>query len=186
MTGPTADPASSGSAERTYSVAVDHRFDDLLQANAEFQRQFADGGFDGIAQAGVLMLTCMDSRIIPLQMIGLRIGDAKILRTPGAHLTDDALIGAIVGVHLLQVRRILLVPHTRCAMASGTDADIAAKIKVESGTDIGDLLIGATPDQEGKLVADVTRLRDHPLIAGRADVGGFLYDVDTGALKQLL
>ena len=186
MTGPAADPNESGSADRTYSVAVDHRFDDLLQANAVFQRQFADGGFDGIAQAGVLMLTCMDSRIIPLQMIGLRIGDAKILRTPGAHLTEDALIGVIVGVHQLEVRRILIVPHTRCAMASGTDADIAAKIKTDSGVDIGDLKIGATPDQEGKLVQDVTKLRDHPLITGRAEVGGFLYDVDTGGLKQLL
>lgn len=165
---------------------MDHGFDDLLRANAAFQRDFADGGFDGIAQAGVLMLTCMDSRITPLEMIGLRIGDAKILRTPGAHLTDDAFIGVIVGVHLLQVRRIMIVPHTRCAMATGTDADIAAKIKSASGIDVGDLPIGADPDQEGRLRNDVDRLRDHPLIAARAAVGGFLYDVDTGAVRQLL
>lgn len=166
--------------------AGDHRFDDLLEANAEFQRQFTDGGFDGIAQAGVLMLTCMDSRILPLEMVGLRIGDAKILRTPGAHLTDDALIGVIVGVHLLQVRRVLLVPHTRCAMATGTDADIAASARAQTGADLGDLKIGATPDQAGRLAADVAQLREHPLLAGRAEIGGFLYDVDTGALKQLL
>ncbi|MFC7621847.1 beta-class carbonic anhydrase [Microlunatus sp. GCM10028923] len=166
--------------------AGDDRFEDLLAGNVEFQRQFTDGGFDGIARAGVLMLTCMDSRILPLEMVGLRIGDAKILRTPGAHLTDDALIGAIVGVHLLQVRRILLVPHTRCAMASGTDADIAASVRASTGADLSSLKIGATPDQEGRLAADVALLRDHPLITGRAEIGGFLYDVDTGALKQLL
>jgi len=165
---------------------VDSRFDDLLRANQEFRREFSDGGFDGIARAGVLMITCMDSRILPLEMIGLRIGDAKILRTPGAHLTDDALTGVIVGVHLLQVRRVLVVPHTRCAVASGTDADVAAAIKESSGVDVGGLHIGADPDQEGHLRRDVARLREHPLIAGRADIGGFLYDVDTGGLRQLL
>ena len=80
-----------------------------------------DHHFDGMARAGVLMLTCMDSRIEPLGMIGLEIGDAKILRTPGAHLTPDALIGCILGVHALNVNRIMVVTHTRCAMASDTD-----------------------------------------------------------------
>ena len=73
------------------------------------------------------MVTCMDSRIEPLEMIGLEVGDAKIIRTPGGRLTQDALIGCILGVHLLGVNRILVVPHTRCAMASGDDADIVAR-----------------------------------------------------------
>jgi carbonic anhydrase len=161
-------------------------FDDLLARNAQYQSRFRHGNFDGIAHAGVAMLTCMDSRIEPLGMLGLEIGDAKIIRTPGGRLTPDALIGCILGVHLLGVQRILVVPHTRCAMASGEDADIVAKARAATGEDLSDLRIGASPDQHARLVEDVTALREHPHVAGRAVVGGFLYDVDTGALTQVL
>ena len=161
-------------------------FDDLLARNAEYQATFTDGGFDGIARAGVAMVTCMDSRIEPLGMIGLRIGDAKIIRTPGGRITPDALVGCVLGVHLLGVERILVVPHTRCAMASGEDADIVAKARAATGEDLSDLTIGASRDQQARLLEDVTLLREHPHLAGRAQVGGFLYDVDTGALTQVL
>ena len=161
-------------------------FADLLTRNAGYQEGFAHGGFDGIARAGVAMVTCMDSRIEPLGMIGLQVGDAKIIRTPGGRLTPDALVGCVLGVHLLGVDRILVVPHTRCAMASGEDGDIVAKVRATTGDDLSDLRIGASRDQHARLVEDVTALREHPHVKGRALVGGFLYDVDTGALTQLL
>lgn len=161
-------------------------FADLLTQNSGYQNQIAHGGFDGVAHAGVAMVTCMDSRIEPLKMIGLKIGDAKIMRTPGGRVTPDALVGCVLSVHLLGVNRILVVPHTRCAMASGEDADIVARVKATTGDDLSDLRIGASTDQRARLVEDVKRLRDNPHIAGRALVGGFLYDVDTGALTQIL
>ncbi|HET9871412.1 MAG TPA: carbonic anhydrase [Propionibacteriaceae bacterium] len=161
-------------------------FDDLLAGNKEYANRFSLGGFDGIAHAGVAMVTCMDSRIEPLEMIGLRVGDAKIMRTPGGRLTRDALIGCILGVHLLGVNRILIVPHTRCAMASGTDDEIAHRVKQTTGADLEGLVIGASPDQESCLASDVEALRSHPLIADRAIIGGFRYDVDTGELEQLI
>jgi carbonic anhydrase len=161
-------------------------FADLLTRNVGYQNQFTRGGFDGIAHAGVAMVTCMDSRIEPLEMIGLEVGDAKIIRTPGGRLTPDALIGCILGVHLLGVKRILVVPHTKCAMASGEDADVVAAALANTGEDLSDLTIGASPDQQGRLLTDVTTLREHPHLKGRALVGGFLYDVDTGALTQVL
>ena len=168
------------------STAPAPGFADLLTKNAGYQTGFRHGGFDGIARAGVAMLTCMDSRIEPLGMIGLEVGDAKIIRTPGGRLTPDALVGCVLGVHLLGVRRILVVPHTRCAMASGEDADIVAKARAATGEDLSDLTIGASPDQHARLLEDVTALREHPHVRGRAQVGGFLYDVDTGALTQVL
>jgi carbonic anhydrase len=161
-------------------------FADLLTSNAAYQTGFLHGNFDGIARAGVAMVTCMDSRIEPLGMIGLGVGDAKIIRTPGGRVTPDALIGCILGVHLLGVTRIMVVPHTRCAMASGEDDDIVAKVRAATGDDLSDLSIGASPDQHAKLLEDVTALREHPHIGDRALVGGFLYDVDTGALTQVL
>ena len=161
-------------------------FDDLLTSNAGYQTGFQHGNFDGIARAGVAMVTCMDSRIEPLGMIGLSVGDAKIIRTPGGRLTPDALVGCILGVHLLGVKRIMVVPHTRCAMASGEDADIVAKARAATGDDLSDLTIGASPDQHARLLEDVTALREHPHVKDRALVGGFLYDVDTGGLTQVL
>jgi len=161
-------------------------FADLLTNNDAYQANFSHGGFDGVAHAGVAMVTCMDSRIEPLEMIGLRVGDAKIIRTLGGRVTPDALIGCILSVHLLGVDRILVVPHTRCAMASGEDADLVARVKAETGDDLSDLRLGASSDQRARLTEDVERLRTNPHIAGRALVGGFFYDVDTGALTQVL
>jgi carbonic anhydrase len=163
-----------------------HGFDDLLTKNRGYVAGFSLNGFDGIAHAGVAMVTCMDSRIEPLEMIGLRVGDAKILRTPGGRVTPDALVGCILGVHLLGVDRIMVVFHTRCAMGSGDDADVAEKVRLATGADVSGLTLGASADQVGRLEEDVTLLRSHPLIEGRAAVGGFRYDVDTGELDQLL
>lgn len=161
-------------------------FDDLLTQNRGYVAGFTLNGFDGIAHAGVAMVTCMDSRIEPLEMIGLKVGDAKILRTPGGRVTPDALIGCILAVHLLGVDRILVVPHTRCAMGSGDDAVVAEKVRLATGADVSGMRLGASSDQVSRLTEDVALIRDHPLIVGRAEVGGFRYDVDTGELNQLM
>ncbi|HET9128794.1 MAG TPA: carbonic anhydrase [Propionibacteriaceae bacterium] len=161
-------------------------FDDLLAANARYASEFTDGGFDGKAHAGVCVVTCMDSRIEPLAMLGLKLGDAKILRTPGGRITPDALVGCILAVHLLNAQRIMVIPHTRCAMGSGDDLAIAAKVQDATGTDIRGMVLGSTPDQEAGMRYDVSLLRTHPLLAGRASVGGFIYDVDKGTLTQKL
>ena len=161
-------------------------FDDLLTRNRGYVAQFSLNGFDGIAHAGVAMVTCMDSRIEPLEMIGLKVGDAKIIRTPGGRVTPDALVGCVLGVHLLGVERILVVPHTKCAVGSGDDAEVAEKVRQATGADVSSLKIGASADQVARLTEDVTLLRTHPLIGERALVGGFRYDVDTGELSQLI
>jgi carbonic anhydrase len=159
-------------------------FDDLLAANQRYANS-APRNFDGYAHAGVAVVTCMDSRLQPLEMIGLYLGEAKILRTPGGHVTPDALSGCILGVHLLHVNRILVIAHTRCAMASSTDSEIADRIHTQTGLPVDDIQFGADPDQLAHLRADVQLLASHPLIAGRASVGGFRYDVDSGLLEQL-
>ncbi|MBB1483333.1 carbonic anhydrase [Tessaracoccus sp. MC1865] len=161
-------------------------FDDLMAANKAYAADFTDGYFDGIAKAGVCIVTCMDSRIEPLDMVGLRIGDAKILRSPGGRVTTSVVTGCVLSVQLLQVDRIMVVPHTRCAMASGTDEDLRRVISAKTGTDTSWLSFGANPDQAARLRSDVDMIANHPLIKGHAEVGGFIYDVDTGLLTQVL
>jgi carbonic anhydrase len=161
-------------------------FDDLLAANREYAEDFGLSGFDGIAHAGVAMVTCMDSRIDPLRMIGLAPGDAKILRNPGGRVTDAALVALVMGATLLQVRRILVVEHTRCAMASATEDELKARVGESAGVDASWMTLGAIVDQESTVRADVMRVRSHPLISDDIIVGGFVYDVDTGLLNPVI
>ena len=159
-------------------------FEDLLAANRKFAETFALSGFDGIAHAGVALVTCMDSRIAPLNMLGLKPGDAKIFRNPGGRVTAQALEALVLGVHLLNVHRILVVPHTRCAMASSTLEELRAKVAASAGQDASWQTFGVVEDQEGTLKDDVRKVRSHPLIPDTIEVGGFIYDVDTGLLAQ--
>lgn len=160
-------------------------FDDLLDANARYASAFDGRALTGKAEAGILALTCMDSRIDPLAMLGLRLGDAKTLRTPGGHLTADALAGCILGVHLLGVDRILLVTHTRCAMASSDDTTLRERVALASGRDASGLIFGADTDRIGHLRGDIDSLRQHRLVGPFAQIGGFDYDVDSGRLAQV-
>ncbi len=166
------------------SYAVTVPFDDLLRANARYADDFALSGFDGIAHAGVGVVTCMDSRIDPLGLLGLGPGDAKILRNPGGRVTDQVLVALVLSVHLLNVDRILVMPHTRCAIASATEEQIRERVSESSGQDASWATFGVVADQEAALDDDVARVRSHPLISDSVNVGGFLYDVDTGRLTR--
>jgi carbonic anhydrase len=159
-------------------------FDDLLEANREYAATFTGGDFDGVAHAGVAIVTCMDSRIDPLRMLGLQHGDAKMFRNPGGRVTPQAFDALVLAVHLLGVDRILIVPHTRCAMASSTEAQLRQRVSESAGVDASWQPFDVVDDQLQTLTDDVRKVSTHPLISGRATVGGFLYDVDTGLLTE--
>jgi carbonic anhydrase len=162
----------------------DHSFDDLLAANAKYAETFDEGDFDGIAHAGVAIVTCMDSRIDPLRMLGLQHGDAKIFRNPGGRVSPQALEALVLGVHLLNVDRILVIPHTRCAMTASTQEELRERIGASAGQDVSWQQFNVVDDQLAALEEDVARVRSHPLIPATVKVGGFLYDVDTGRIRR--
>ncbi|HET7532019.1 MAG TPA: carbonic anhydrase [Nocardioidaceae bacterium] len=162
-----------------------HDFDDLLEANRRFAATFDLAGFDGVAHAGVAVVTCMDSRIDPLGMLGLKPGDAKIFRNPGGRVTPQALEALILAVHLLNVSRILVVPHTRCAMASASEHELQERVGRSAGQDASWQSFGVVTDQEEALRDDLHKVEAHPLIPDSVKVGGFVYDVDTGLLQPL-
>ena len=161
----------------------EHDFQDLLAANRAYAETAPVKGFDGVAHAGVAMVTCMDSRIDPLRMVGLEPGDAKIFRNPGGRVTPQALEALVLGVHLLNVNRILVVPHTRCAVASNTEEELQRRVGESAGVDASWHDFNVVTDQQAALEHDVHVLRSHPLIGRRALVGGFMYDVDTGRVS---
>lgn len=161
-------------------------FTDLLAANRDYAARFDLGGFDGIARAGVAVVTCMDSRLDPLAMIGLRPGDAKIFRNPGGRITEAAMEALVLGAHLLGVERVLVVAHTRCAVASQDEAELQRLVGESAGQDASWQSFPVVTDQRGTLRADVVKVRSHPLVPDTVQVGGFLYDVDTGLLERVV
>ena len=145
-------------------MPADGAFDDLLAANRHFAETFDHSGFDGVAHAGIAVVTCMDSRIMPLDMLGLGLGDAKIFRNPGGRVTPQALEALVLGVHLLKVERILVIPHTRCAMASSTLDELRSKVGESAGLDASWQPFNVVEDQRAALEDDVRAVRAHPLI----------------------
>lgn len=159
-------------------------FADLLAANRDFAAEFGLGDLAGTAAQGLAVLTCMDCRVDPLRMLGLAAGDAKILRNAGARVTDEVLKSMALAVLLLRVRRIMVVAHTRCAMAGGPEENLHEKVAAAGGPDSRSLSLLTTDDQETAVRLDVQRLRSWPYLTG-ATVGGFIYDVATGLVTRV-
>ena len=159
-------------------------FDDLLSANQHYQSRFHDPGLPGTAARGLAVLTCIDSRIDPLAILGLRAGDAKIMRNAGARVTPDALRSLVLAVTFLEVDRICVVQHTDCAMAGRNNDEIVSTLEHNLGvrTDWDFLTMD---DQVASLRADLDGIRNCELIPRTVTTGGFLFDVTTGALEPV-
>ena len=171
-------------AVRSASLAVVDDFSDLIDANRAFADAFDLGGFDGKAHAGIALVTCMDSRIDPLRMLGLKHGDAKIFRNPGGRVTPQALEALVLGVHLLDVRAHPRRPAHPLRDGLRLGGRAARRVGESAGVDASWQSFGVVTDQLEQLREDVVKVRTHPLIGERAVVGGFVYDVDTGLLSQ--
>src|SRR5271155_6042481 len=106
-----------------------------MTANAEYAAHFALAELPATAAKGLAVVTCMDSRIDPLGMLGLKPGDAKILRNAGARATRDVLRTLVLATYLLGVNRVMIVAHSNCRMAGGTEADVHEAIAAAGGPD---------------------------------------------------
>lgn len=157
-------------------------FDDLLEANRRYRTEFHDSGVEGIAARGLAVLTCIDSRIDPLALLGLKAGDAKIIRNAGARVTDDAVRSLVLAVNLLGVTRVCVIQHTECAVVGSTDEQLRARIEERRGVDASGWEFLASTDPLATLREDVERIRACPLLPDDLEVGGFVFDVRSGEL----
>lgn len=157
-------------------------FADVLAGNDRYAAHFPGTGLTGRAAKGLAVITCMDSRIEPLGLLGMDQGDVKILRNAGARVTDDVLRTLVLAAYLLDVTRVLVMPHTHCKMASATEDDIHASILADHGVDTASVEFRTVPDQEAALGYDVKRIRSYPLLPPGLVVAGAIYDVHTGRL----
>jgi carbonic anhydrase len=160
-------------------------FDDLFSANNEFVKEFKSQDLTGEAKRGLAIITCMDSRIDPLRIIGMKAGDAKILRNAGARVTEDVLRTLILATTLLNVSRVLVMPHTDCRMASGSEEQIHATIFEKSGIDTRSIEIRTVTDQIAALKSDLVRIEQFPLLPKGIEIIGAVYDVKSGKLTKI-
>ena len=158
-------------------------FTDVLAANAAYVHEPVT--ISGVAARGLAIVTCMDSRIDPLSVVGMKAGDVKILRNAGARVTYDVQRSLVLATHLLGVNRILVMPHTDCKMASGDEAAIHQAIYDSSGVDTRSIEIHTVADQRAALVTDIVRLRALDTLHAGTVIGGALFHVDSGALEPV-
>ena len=167
------------------SVFPNSEFADVLLANSQFVEHFKHSGLTGTARKGLAIVTCMDSRISPLAVVGMQAGDAKILRNAGARVTDDVLRTLVLASYLLGVDRVLVMPHTDCRMASVTEANIHSSILDEYGVDTRSLEFRTVSNQRDALEQDVASIRNFSLLQKGVTVGGAIYNVSTGQLEPI-
>jgi carbonic anhydrase len=160
-------------------------FGDVRSGNEAFAAQFHGLGLPGTAAKGLAIITCMDSRIDPLKMVGMSPGDVKILRNAGARVTDDVLRTLVLATYLLGVTRVLVVPHTRCRMVGTPEEDIHGYIGAQFGVDTRSIEFRTVMDQHATLMRDLRSIRTSPLLPPDLAVAGAVYDVDTGHLGPL-
>ncbi len=168
---------------------TDDPFADLWAANERFAESFHLSGLTGRAARSLTVITCMDTRIDPLAVLGLSPGDAKIIRSAGARATDELLRSLVLAVHVLGGTRVLLMPHTQCGMV-GTDDDVRAKVAAGAGRDVDDPAVAsfepqAIVDQAATARRDAARIRAHPLLGPSTTLAAAIYDVATGRLSPV-
>jgi carbonic anhydrase len=156
--------------------------DDLLAANRSYVSTFDLGDLTAPAAKGLALVTCMDSRIEPLRMLGLVPGDAKIVRNAGGRVTHDALRSLILATNLLGVHRIAVMHHTGCAMTQRTDEDIRSALPAEAAD--WEFLTMADPDEA--LRDDVEQVRACALIPAGTHVEGWRYHVESGLIEPVV
>lgn len=157
-------------------------FDDVLAGNRRFVESYHQPGMSGRAAKHLALITCMDSRIDPLAVLGMTSGDMKILRNAGARVTDDVLRTLVLATYLLDVNRVIVMPHTDCRMAKSTESQVHQTILESSGVDTRSLEFRTIDDPLRTLEADVQRIRSFPFLPENVEVSGAMYDVETGHL----
>ena len=159
-------------------------FDDVLAANDDYARGFPLRGLSGQAAKGLAVVTCMDTRIEPLAMLGLAPGDAKILRNAGARVDPQVLSTLVVAFRLLGVTRAMVVAHTDCRMSVESETELHEALAAAGNPDARELSFAVRAAWDETLREDVQRIRSSPHLVGLA-AGGFLYDVETARLRRI-
>jgi carbonic anhydrase len=158
--------------------------DELLQNNAAYASGFQAGDLPMPPAKQVAVLACMDARINPYGALGLREGDAHVVRNAGGVVTDDAIRSLAISQRLLGTREIILIHHTDCGMLTFQDDDLKAAIEKETGLR-PHFALESFGDVAEDVRQSIRRIQANPFVPHKDSVRGFVYDVSTGKLNEV-
>ena len=160
-----------------------HQLDRALAENERYAAQFDRSALPLPPGRKLAVLACMDARLTVEDVLGLRTGDAHIIRNAGGLATDDAIRSLVISQHLLGTEEVIVVEHTGCGMLTFEDAPVRSQIAKYTGTAI-DLPLHPFSDLEENLRVQVERIRSHPWVKD-VPVSGLVYEVESGRLRQV-
>jgi carbonic anhydrase len=158
-------------------------FGRILAENERYTESFDRSALTAAPLRGIAIVACMDARLDVEETLGLRTGDAHIIRNAGGLATDDVIRSLIISQTLLGTDEIVVIGHTGCGLQGADEAAIHAQLAGSSGVDL-DMGFGSFDDVEMSVRASVERLRAHPWIRS-TQVHGLVFDVATGRLLEL-
>ena len=159
--------------------------DHLLEGNARFSERFEWGDLGPEPAERLAVVTCMDTRLDVYAMLGLKLGDAHVIRNAGGRVTDDVLRSLVVSIEILGTRSVAVIQHTECGMAKVTNRELRDLLRERRGHVDDELEFLPIRDHESAIRGDVAYLRSCPFLPEDLDVGGFLYDIRTGRLSTV-
>ena len=160
--------------------------DDVLKASHAYARNFSLGDLRSPPRRKLAVVACMDARITVEELLGLQPGDAHVIRNAGGVVTDDVLRSLIISHYLLGTQEMMIIEHTDCGMLTFTDDELRARLQAITGvTATEPARFHAFRDLERNLRVQMERVREHPWIPDALPVRGFVYDVRSGALREV-
>jgi carbonic anhydrase len=158
--------------------------DELLANNAAYARYFTSGDLPMPPAKKLAVLACMDARLNVYGALGLREGDAHVIRNAGGVATDDAIRSLVISQRLLGTREIILIHHTDCGMLTFRDDEVKAAIEADTGLR-PPFALEAFPDPAQDVRQSIRRITASPFVPHRDSVRGFVYEVATGKLREV-
>ncbi|MEI7554228.1 carbonic anhydrase [Candidatus Chlorohelix sp.] len=160
--------------------------DEVLKANLRYVQNFSGQDLSLEPAQHLAVVACMDYRINIEHVLGLKNGDANIIRNAGGLVTDDALRSLLVSTHMLGVEEIMIINHTECGMLKFKDKDLLSRLQRNSGTaTVSPAAFYAFTNLEENVLNQVQRVKSHPWIPSEIIVRGFIYDVKSGLLTEV-
>jgi carbonic anhydrase len=164
-------------------VAEDREFDRLLGENERYAESFDRSALTAAPLRRLAILACMDARLDVEAVLGLRPGEAHIIRNAGGLATEDAVRSLIVSQQLLGTDRIVIIGHTGCGLLNADEDALRDRLTAATGETL-DIRFGSFDDLEASIRGSVERLRTHPWLK-RVPVHGLAFDVATGRLREV-
>ncbi len=159
--------------------------DELIQANKNFASHFDFGSLAVQPRRKLAILACMDSRILFEMCMGVKLGDAHMIRNAGGIATEDAIRSLIVSHHLLGTQEFVIINHTDCGLLKKNESELQAEMRKKMGEPREPLHFHAFDNLEQNVREQIRRVKTHPWIPKEIPVRGFIYDVKTGQLQEV-